>query len=224
MENPKHIIIFSHGFGVKKDDRGLLSDIAKAFPGSTTYLFDYFDVDEENMSITTCSFTKQVEKLKDIYNEAKKQHPGAVIDIIAHSQGTLIPPLSKLGGIRKTIFLAPVFDMSVERTLKRYSSDTESNINLEGISKFRKLDGYVRYVPKEYWIERRTLNPSKVYNEYASETELVVINANQDNVLGNADTSLLSSNIQVLSLDGNHEFAGEARSKLIQTIKEIISK
>ena len=47
--------------------------------------------------------------------------------------------LAKPDGIRKTIFLAPVLDMSIERTLKRYGSDPDSDINLDGISKLRVL-------------------------------------------------------------------------------------
>jgi len=224
MDNQKHIIIFSHGFGVKKDDRGLLTDIAKAFPESITYLFDYFDVDEENMTITIRPFTEQMNKLDSVYKKAKETYPDAIIDIIAHSQGTLIPALLKPLGIRKTVLLTPVFDMGIERTLKRYGSDPDTQINLEGISRLRKLDGYIRYVPKEYWIERKDLKPFDSYNDYALNTNLVVINANQDNILGNADTSQLNSNIKVLNLDGDHEFSGEARNSIIEVLKKELGK
>jgi hypothetical protein len=37
----KHVIVYSHGFGVRKDDRGLLTDIAKSMPGVDHVLFDY---------------------------------------------------------------------------------------------------------------------------------------------------------------------------------------
>ena len=63
--------------------------------------------------------------------------------------------LAKPDGIRKTIFLAPVLDMSIERTLKRYGSDPDSDINLDGISKLRVFDGFLRIVPREYWAERK---------------------------------------------------------------------
>jgi hypothetical protein len=222
MEKQKHIIIFSHGFGVKKDDRGLLTAIADAFPESATYLFDYFDVNEEDMTIAIRPFTEQMQILNNVYKKAKETHPNAIIDIIAHSQGTLIPSLLKLEGIRKTILLTPVFDMGIERTIKRYGSDPESEINMEGISKLRKLDGYIRYVPSEYWIERKELNPFYLYNEYSLKTDLIIINANQDNILGSVDISLLDSNIKVLNLDGDHEFSGDQRKVLIQKIGEII--
>jgi len=224
MELKKHIIIFSHGFGVRKDDRGLLSDIAKAFPESISYLFDYFDVDEKNMTITIRTFSEQVDSLRNVVKKAKEDYPNSVIDIIAHSQGTLIPPLSKIEGIKHCILTAPVFDMSIERTLKRYGSKPDCEINLEGISKLYRLDGYVRYIPKEYWVERKALKLFDLYNEYSLHTELIIINANQDTILGNVDISQLSSNIKVLNIDGDHEFSGESRNNLIKVIKEELEK
>lgn len=222
MNKEKHIIIFSHGFGVRKDDRGLLTDIAKAFPESATYLFDYFDVDEESKTLTICPFGKQVEKLVEVFKNAKAENPNAIIDIIAHSQGTLIPPLARLEGVRKTILLTPVFDTGIERTIERYISRPGSEINLEGVSKLYPLDGYTRLVPKEYWVERKEVKPFDLYNNYISNTELIVINANQDAVLGIVDTSSLNEKIKVISLDGDHGFSGDARGALIEKIKEII--
>jgi len=32
---PKHIVIFSHGFGVRKDSRGMFTDIAEALSPDT---------------------------------------------------------------------------------------------------------------------------------------------------------------------------------------------
>lgn len=45
-------LIFSHGFGVKKDGRGLLADIAMAFPDYKSILFNYNQVDEKNSVLT----------------------------------------------------------------------------------------------------------------------------------------------------------------------------
>jgi len=48
----KHIIVYSHGFGVDKTDRGLFSDISKHFPDAEHIMFDYNDLDSENNSMT----------------------------------------------------------------------------------------------------------------------------------------------------------------------------
>ena len=66
MQSKKHIIIFSHGFGVRKDDVGLFTDIVKAVPEVESILFDYFDVDEKNKILTIRPFSTQVKMLNDV--------------------------------------------------------------------------------------------------------------------------------------------------------------
>jgi len=223
MESKKHIVIFSHGFGVKKDDLGMLTDIADSLPGVDPVLFDYFSVDEDQKNLTVVPFSKQVEKLKQVFSEIRDQYPYAIIDIIGHSQGTITAPLANLDGIRKTILLNPPFDMSVERAVKKYSSREDCEVNLDGISKLYRVGGYLRIVPKDYWADRAKLpKPSDLFNEYSKKTDLVVINANQDTIIGPIDTSGLNSGVKVINLDGDHNFSGEHRLKLKEILKDII--
>ncbi|MHB8904043.1 MAG: alpha/beta hydrolase, partial [Patescibacteria group bacterium] len=164
MPTKKHIIIYSHGFGVRKDDNGLLTDIAAALPEVESILFDYFEVDENKKLMYICPLSSQVNKLNKIINEIKTSNPGAVIDLIGHSQGTVVASMTRPEGIRKAILLAPVFDMGLERTLVRYRSKPGAEINLEGISKIPSLNGLARIIPKEYWRERLAVKPFIEYN------------------------------------------------------------
>lgn len=222
MKDKKHIVIFSHGHGVKKDDLGLLIDIAEKIPEAESVLFDYYDIDEENKAITICPISEQVKKLENVISEVKEKNPNSVIDLIGHSMGTLIPAIAKPEGIRKTILLAPVFDLSIEHTLKRYASRPNAEINLEGMSRLPVLDGYVRFVPKECWIERKNVKPFEEYNFFAEKTELIIINANQDIILPKVDLGELNTKIKLTSLDGDHSFNGKDRDLLLKTIREII--
>lgn len=222
---PKHIIIFSHGFGVRYDDRGLLTDIASSFPEAECILFDYFIVDEPNHTLTITPLSEQVKMLNKVISKARADNPEAVIDLIGHSQGTVVAALAQPTGIRKAIMTAPVFDMRIERTIERHTKNPGSEINLNGLSKLRPLDGYTRIVPREYWNERKNLPSTfSLYNEFAKQTELIIINANQDDVIGSADLTGLSSDIKVIALDGDHGFYGEARNKLKFKIKELIGE
>jgi len=222
MESKKHIVIYSHGFGVRKDDRGLLSNIAESLPEVESILFDYYLVDEENKTITMCPPSEQAAKLTKVVHDAQAQYPEAIIDIIAHSQGTLVPALAQLHGIRKTILLAPVFDMSVERTLKKYRERPGAEVNLEGISKFPPVDGLTRLIPAEYWVERAALRPIEAYNNFTDDTELIVIEAKQDNILEKVDLSDLSPKIKQIPMDGDHGFYYEARQPLIDLIRNLL--
>ncbi len=61
----KRIIIYSHGFGVQKDDRGLFTDIAKDLPGFEHFMFDYNEFDAEINTMSVTPLDKQAEILKE---------------------------------------------------------------------------------------------------------------------------------------------------------------
>jgi len=222
MSAKKHIIIYSHGFGTRKDDRGLLTDIADALPEVESILFDYYEIDEVEHTLTTCPFSVQVKKFNQIINKTRVANPEAIIDLICHSQGTIVAALAKPVGIRKTILLAPVFDLDLEHTLARYRFRSDATINLDGISKLPPLDGLIRIVPKEYWQERLTAKPIMEYNAFAKKTEIIVIRANQDQLSPMVDLSGLDSRIKLTSLDGDHNFNSSARDPLIAAVRDLL--
>lgn len=222
MSIKKHIVIFSHGFGVCKDDHGLFTDIAKELPEVESVLFDYYKLDVKKNILTICSFSEQVKKLNKIINKIKKDNPGAIIDLICHSQGTVIAALAKIENIRKVLFLAPVFDMGLKRTLVRYKSRMGAEINLKGVSKLPALDGLIRVIPAQYWQEREKVNSFDEYNLLAKKTELIIIKAKQDQILLDVNLSQLSNDIKLMELDGKHNFGGKARKPLIKIIRKYI--
>ena len=222
MQPNKHIVIFSHGFGVRKDDRGLLTDIAKEIPEVESVLFDYFEVDEINKTLTIRTITEQAKMLNDVVRKTRESNPETIIDLIGHSQGTIVSAVAKPDGIRKAILLAPVFDLGLERTMKRYKDTPGCDINLEGESRLYALEGLVRIVPKEYWIDRQKIKTSDEYNAFAEKAELIFIEANQDEFLHKVALKDLSPKAKIMSLEGDHNFTGENREGLIKKIREIL--
>lgn len=214
----KHVIVFSHGFGVRKDDLGLLTDIATAFPKAECLLFDYFDVDEEKKTLTIRPLSAQARMLNEAIDQARASHPGAVIDLICHSQGTMVPALAKPEGIRKTILLTPTFDMGLARSIQRYGQ----YINLNGTSELPPVDGLTRIVPAEYWAERTKMDALREHNALAKKTELIAIEASQDHLLPRIDPKDLSPSIKFISLDGDHNFTGTAREPLKAKLRELL--
>ena len=65
-------LLFSHGFGVKKDSRGMFTEIAENFPNYTPVMFDYNVINEETNEVTVEPYSKQSEllsaELNSIYN------------------------------------------------------------------------------------------------------------------------------------------------------------
>ncbi len=229
MPAPKHIVIFSHGFGTKKDDRGLLSGehgIAEALQeqGIETILFDYNDVNEDTQYITVRPLSIQIKMLADVIAESRERNEDVIIDIIAHSQGCITPAKLMPEGIRKIIFVAPSLDVNNQRMIDQFKDRPGTIIDLEGTSTFGgRKDGTTTIVPKEYWVERGNALPIPLFNALSKITELTMIRPNQDDILGNMSIDGLSKEIKVIYLDGNHGFHGEKdRTKLIETIKNIL--
>lgn len=222
MNNKKHIIIYSHGFAVQKDDMGLFTDIAGSIQEAESVLFDYYEVDKSENKIFVCPFSNQIKKLNEVINEVKSSYPEAIIDLICHSQGTIVAAMAKPDGIRKTIMISPVFDVDIERSLSRYRVKPGVKINLEGVSEIPSSTGLSKVIPKEYWQERSQIKPFTEYNSFAVKTQIVAIEGNQDELLPKVNLADLDSRIKVIAIDGDHNFSGSDRGKLILLIKEIL--
>ena len=219
----QRIIIYSHGFGVRMDDNGLLTDIANHLSKFQSILFDYSVFNEAQNTLTIEPLSVQAKMLNDVVEKTRLTYPSARIDLVCHSQGATVAAIAKPNGITKTIFLAPAFDISVERRLPRYAKKPGAEINLEGISRVPASNGLIRLIPAEYWKELNDLDTFDLYNNFAEQTDLLIINANQDQIVSLPDLSKLSSKIKITSIDGNHGFSGVDRPKLIQTLIEVLN-
>lgn len=222
MDNKKHIVIYSHGFAVQKDDMGLFTDIAESIPEVESLLFDYYEVDKAENKILTCSFSEQVKKLNEVINSVKSSCPEAILDLICHSQGTIVAAMAKPENIRKSIMISPVFDTDIERSLSRYRTKSGVKIDLNGVSEIPSSTGLTKVIPKEYWQERLLIKPFAEYNSFADKTEIIVIEGKQDELLPKVDLSSLDSRIKVISIDGDHNFSGPNRAELKELIKKIL--
>lgn len=219
MSQDNHIIICSHGFGVKKDDRGLFPDVADFLKNTETIMFDYNDIDEEKNQITVKAFSEQAEILRRTLADIGASRSNAVVDIICHSQGAVIAALAKPVNIRKIIFIAPPFSSDIERMMNIFKSRPGTEINLDGISKLSRQDGSTTLIPPEYWIERENTNIIELYKQLAKTTELIIINANQDDILGENTYSDVD-NAETINLDGDHGFHGKDRKRLLEIIAD----
>ncbi|MEK7118154.1 MAG: hypothetical protein AAB869_00940, partial [Patescibacteria group bacterium] len=159
MKSLKHFAIFSHGFGVRKDARGIFTDIASVLPGIEPVMFDYNEINETENIITITPLRRQAEMLKEILRGVKESAPDAIVDIISHSQGAIAVALATPTEIRKTIFLAPPVGVSSGRMLAAFRSRPGAEINMEGMSKIPRRDGSITLVPADYWTDRKNLKP-----------------------------------------------------------------
>lgn len=217
----KHIVVFSHGFGVQQDARGLFTDIARVLPNVESVMFDYNTFDAKENTVTVRPLREQAKILEEKIQGIRKIHPDAIVDIICHSQGAIAPALTNLEGmnIRRVIFLAPPESLNFERMLQAFQSRPGTTIDMGGVSRLARRDGSFTLVPKEYFEDRKTINPMKLYGHLSEKTELVIVIADQDEILGETDFSLLSR-ARIVHISGDHNFTEGYREGLVESVKK----
>ncbi len=214
-QSPTHIVIYSHGFGVRKTDRGLFTAIANALPDAQSVLFDYNPVHEESNTITVKPLQDQALKLRKIINEVRAEYPVAIIDIICHSQGCVVAGILKPRNIRKVIMIAPPDDVSQEIVVKQLGKGKEATIDVTVRTRLDRSDGSTTVIHPEYWQGLSGIKPVKLYNNLARFTQLRIINAKQDEVLGTQTFEGIDPSVSFVTLNGNHNFDEEESRKQI---------
>jgi len=215
IETTSHVIIFSHGFGVRKEDRGLFTAIARAMPNAKSVLFDYNPINEESNTLTAKPLNEQALKLRKVINSARAENPGAIIDLVCHSQGCVVAGLVKPRDIRKVIMLTPLDDTSEAKMIERMGDRAGAAIDPSAKTRMARTDGSVTVIHPEYWQSLAGIDPIKLYNRLAKFTALRIINARQDEVLGKVNFEAIDPGVSLVTLDGNHNFDDEESRKRI---------
>jgi len=220
-EKTTHVIVYSHGFGVRKSNRGLFTAIARAVPDAESVMFDYNPLHEASNTITVQPLGDQALKLRKVINTARRDFPDAVIDLVCHSEGCVIAGLVKPRDIRKVIMLTPQTDISEAAKVERLSARSGVAIDPTVRTRLPRSDGSTTVIHPEYWQSLAGIDPIKLYNRLARFTGLRIINARQDEVLGAVSFEGIDPAISLVTLDGDHNFSAEAdRNRLLYILKK----
>jgi hypothetical protein len=216
-----HIVIFSHGFGVRKEDRGLFTEISKSLPEVAAIMFDYNPINESSNTLTVKPLDDQARKLRKVINSTRQEHPDAIIDLVCHSQGCVVAGMVKPRGIRKVIMLTPPDNMTVDVVASQLGRRLETPIDVSERTRLARSDGSTTVIHPEYWQSLAGIQPVKLYNLLARVTSLRIISAKQDDMLGEVAFEGLHSNISHVRLDGDHNFTDEeARKRLLHIVQK----
>ena len=217
------IVIYSHGFGVDKTDRGLFTEIASYLPEYRHVMFDY-NFMNENGQIVTTALDKQASALRNIYDEIRSQNPDSTIHLICHSQGCVVAGLARIPVV-STFCLAPPLGAvgGSDDKLREMVYDRPGTKDLEGGGTWwPRSDGNVTIISKEYWESYGELPElTGLYGELADVTELVMFVATEDELLGQSDCSGLSQKIRVIEMETGHNFLG-VREDVTEMIGEVL--
>jgi len=216
-----HLIIFSHGFGVRKEDRGLFTAISQAVPDAESVLSDYNPINEKSNTLTAKPLNEQVQKLRKIINTARAEYPDAIIDLVCHSQGCVVAAMLKPRNIRKVIMLTPPDDVSEEVVVRQLTARSGATIDVNNRTRLPRSDGSTTVIHPEYWQSLAGIKPVKLYNRLAKFTALRIINARQDTVLDSLSFEGIDPNISFVTIDGDHNFKQEdSRKQLLHILQK----
>jgi hypothetical protein len=216
-----NIIIYSHGFGVMKDDRGLFTDVADMLPGFHHVMFDYNTFDETHNILTATPLDIQATILNEKTAKTRAQFPSSRISIIAHSQGCVVAAMAAPHDVDNTIFLAPPTQfLGIKR--HKLAERPGTVIKPDGTIYYPRRDGSTTIIREDYWKSREGIDPISLYNALAKTTHLTIITATNDEVLSATDFSGLVDKIKIIELPADHDFTGGIRENLVNHIKDLL--
>lgn len=217
-------IFFVHGFGVRKDARGMFPEIENFLQEKNSDLCCFYtDLNNFSNNGKDTFLLPLGAQLKNLESTLKENFDCKDQNVlIAHSQWCVVSSLLKWYHFNKVIFLAPPSNNDFDKLLDNMKKRPGAQINLDWESIFPRSDGSKTYIPKEYWDERKKLNYLSLYNEFSNQQKVTIIQAIQDELIDN--THLQKENIyaDIFSIDGNHNFDWADRPTLLSTIDKTL--
>jgi predicted alpha/beta hydrolase family esterase len=210
------MIVFSHGFGVDKNSRGLFSDIAGLFSEQDVMLFDYNEIDDLENTITVATLDAQAKKLTKVL--AGTDEP---INLVCHSQGCLVAALANPIGLQSILFLAPV-STTTSSEFKELLGDRLEVISGNTPDRVQRKDGTVTIIDQSYWDSLDAADDvEKLYEKLASANFLTIVTAGADEIVNSSFPSLTNKAEIHTLLGADHNFTGESRTQLLDIFRQL---
>lgn len=209
-EKSGKVIIFSHGFGVDRTDRGLLSDIGNVLKDEFLIIrFDYNKIIPEKNAIYVFPLSLQAKMLEHVFAYSRRIFSPFHHTIIAHSMGCVIASSSKFKETNQTILLAPPLTSPYTTLKNNFSKRAGTTFNENDMTNIERSDGSITFVPAEFWTEVKKTNPLHLYRELQSKTSVYAIHPLQDQILSNEPYTKLKRLLKdhYYEQDGNHDYA-----------------
>lgn len=226
-ESSDTILIFSHGFGVKSDSRGMFNLLVERYQERfLTVRFHYVVVDDITQDIFAISYSEQVEKLLHVVSKVQKKYGKKKIILISHSQGCgvsckyIVEQNAKLA---KHIMLAPPPTKNVaERTREKFGKRKGAVLNESGMSIYPRTDGSQTVIPPNFWAEAEAMKPLEWYRKTAEMVPTVVIWGTQDTTIQQENYSEIKvlPVKRLVELPNGHEFMEDNMQGVIKVLDE----
>lgn len=216
----KRAIVFSHGFGVRRDSNNMFTDISNVLKNDYLIIkFDYNEINEEENTNFIYPYSTQAKMLATVISYTKNSLEQKEISLIGHSAGCVVIGLTDPKEISKIILLAPPVESLHINLEKQFNIRKGAILNKNNQSYLPRTDGSTSIIPAEFWSEILTLKPLELFNKFSKLRDVTVIRALEDEIIN--DSYELIKNIPAinyLELHGDHNFSNSARLELLETL------
>ncbi len=218
-ENPKSVVICSHGNGVRRwDGENFFYNVANHYGDRAFYLVDQTQVIEEGCELIDLQL--MVQRVQSLVIRATEDHPGVPITVLAHSMGCGVASLLDTKNVSRMILAAPASGNVVDLMVSRYGENI-----LEG-GLIRTSDGLNKLLSKEYVQSVDGVAWEEKYQKLLQNFKDVYVFESADDEILTEERKALVRPLPFKSLvvieGATHNLHGEALEKLYQEIDDLI--
>ena len=208
-------MVFSHGFGVGRDSRGMFTDLVEQLSDKyLCILFEYTRVESDATHVD--SYQTMLWTLMRVIEHVQEQYAPRSIHLVAHSMGCLLAASQSIQ-FHKQIYLAPATEPLSERLKNHFKQNPNTVIDALGNVSAKRSDGSTTQISRRFFDE---LQPVIPMDQYAmTNGEVMVVEAAEDEIVTNHTQQWgVFGNISVMSISGDHNFKPPYRAQLVQTV------
>ena len=214
------MVVFSHGFGVQRDSRGMFSELAESFDSDWgVLLFDYNDINGNNVSLRP--YSVQQAMLKTVLEYVKDQYKTIVV--VGHSMGAITVGLLDSPIPVLSILLAPPVHGPRPNADSAWAARPGAYYEGDMLIVPRK-DGTISHIPQAFFDESALVDCPQVLEHYARHANVFIIQALEEDILSHTENyqRLQIDQTRLIALHGNHNFDSPHRAELKSTIYKLL--
>jgi pimeloyl-ACP methyl ester carboxylesterase len=222
----EQMVVFSHGFGVRSDARGLFTDIVQALPRGWGYvLFDYDDFDATKNEQQVNGFAERLSRLQAVIDWTGKQADVKEVHAVGHSLGAITLASLAPETVSRFLLLAPPLTLGL-RFAELYTKRDGA-----------KHEGHTWYIPRkdstktvvddDKLAELINVDAEGELSKLAMFHPYCIIMPGADEVLPDADYTALIT-MPSVRMEGveraDHDFTGESRHELVELVIRLLKE
>ncbi len=213
----KTAIIFVHGFGVKRQSRGLFVELESSLPDSVLSVrAEYSQV--RNKLCRALPFKDQCLRLKEIINYVQTQYNIDKFIYVGHSQGCITIGLHKPHNALILLLAPPIISPFKEFINTEGWKKPGSYLNLTGNSRLVRSDLVIE-VPPKFWEEFKKIDAHFLYKYLSKYNNVKLVFAENDTILGKQPS--IDNILTHIINNADHDFSSTSRKEMLNLFKNL---